>query len=297
MTYREPDVDEEIIARAALVLYRLTRDDKYKKYIFKNITSTTIEEKYTLGVKKLENLRSINPIDSMAPVIFKDDPDFDLILNKINSTAFRSIKLVLNNQDNSTQYTYRNAYYYDKDHPYYSSLGWGGFTGGNQLSRLGIALYLNDGTETGEILLQSISYFYDFELGCNHAGRTFTTGLGHHFPIHFVSQYNWWFNNKNIYDPIPGITLYTFFGGLEYDAFSMFFRIQHGRVSPNFNGIDVFNIPSFANLTKIPTEYTQIRNHLFEVIPFWRRMINLEGYSIRSSEYTVYETVVKMALC
>ena len=98
---------------------------------------------------------------------------------------------------------------------------------------------------------------------------------------------------------IGGLTanIYTFFGGLEYDAFSKYFRIQHEKVSPNFNGIDVFNIPSFANLTEIPKEYTQIRNHLFEVIPFWRRMINLEGYSIRSSEYTVYETVVKMALC
>ena len=178
LTYTEPDVEETFIARAALVLYRLTRDDKYKKYIFKNITSTKYDEKYTLGVRKLEDLRGMNPIDSMSIVIFKDDPDFDLILNKVNSTAFRSIKLILNNQENSTEYTYRNAYYYQKDHPYYSSLGWGGFTGGNQLSMLGIALYLNDGTEAGEVLLQSISYFYDFELGCNHVGRTFTTGLG-----------------------------------------------------------------------------------------------------------------------
>ena len=104
----------------------------------------------------------------MSVVIFKDDPDFDLFLNKLNSSAWRHINLVLNNQNNSTQYTYRNAYYYPKEHVYYSSLGWGGFTGGNQLSMLGICLYLNDGTEQGNKLLQSISYFYDYELGCNH---------------------------------------------------------------------------------------------------------------------------------
>ena len=46
----------------------------------------------------------------------------------------------------------------------------------------------------------------------------------------------------------------------------------------------------------IPKEYTEIRNHLWGVIPFWRRIVNLELYSIRSSEYTVYETIVKMAL-
>ena len=296
LTYREPDVEEEIISRAALVLYRLTKDEKYKKYIFKDINSTKIDDKYTKGVIKLEDLRGINPIDAMAVVIFKDDPDFDLFLNRLNSSAWRHINLVINNQNNASQYTYRNAYYYPKEHVYYSSLGWGGFTGGNQLSMLGICLYLNDGTEPGNKLLQSISYFYDFVSGCNHYGRTFTTGLGHHFPIHFVSHNNWWFNSKNIYDPIPGITLYTFFGGIEYDAFEKFYRIKHDKAGTNFNGIDIFNIPSFANLTEIPTEYTDIRNHLWHVIPFWRRIVNLELYSIRSSEFTVQETIVKMAL-
>ena len=33
LTYREPKVPEEIITTAALVLYKLTLDDKYKKYI------------------------------------------------------------------------------------------------------------------------------------------------------------------------------------------------------------------------------------------------------------------------
>ena len=145
----------------------------------------------------------------------------------------------INNQNNATQYTYRNAYYYTKDHVYYSSLGWGGFTGGNQLEMLGIGLFLNDGTEPGNIILQSISYFNDFELGCNHYGRTFTTGLGHHLPIHFVCGNNCWYNSKHLFDPIPGITLYTFFGGLEYDSISKFYRIQvDSDLTSAFYGID-----------------------------------------------------------
>ena len=103
LTYREPDVEETIIARAALVLYRLTREDKYKNYIFKNITSTKYDEKYTLGVKKLEDLRAFNPIDSMAVAIFKDDSDFDSFLNRLNSSAFRSINFILNYQENYTE--------------------------------------------------------------------------------------------------------------------------------------------------------------------------------------------------
>ena len=102
---------------------------------------------------------------------------------------------------------------------------------------------------------------------------------------------------KNIYDPIPGITLYTFFGGLEYDAFSKFFRIKSDRDdSCSFSGINIPVCPSFFNLTEDPIEYEVIRNHLWRYIPFWRRYINLESYSIRSSEYTVYETIVRMAL-
>ena len=63
-----------------------------------------------------------------------------------------------------------------------------------------------------------------------------------------------------------------------------------------FKGIDVPVCPSFFNLTEIPPNYTETRNHLWSAIPYWRRMVNIEGYSIKSSEYTVYETVVKMAL-
>ena len=297
LTYREPDVPEEMIARAALVLYRLTKNEKYKKYIFKNISSTKFDEKYTYGMTYLIQVRKMNPIDSFPAALFKDDTNFDLFLSNLNTTLWRSINIVINYQNNATQYTYRNAYYYPNDHVYYSSIGWGGFTGGNQLSMLAVGLYLNEGTEQGKKILQSISYFYDFVLGCNHAGRTFTTGLGHHFPIHFVSHNNWWFNSKKIFDPIPGITLYTFFGGIEYDAFNKFYKIQYDKNDKlSFKGIDVPMCPSFFNLTEIPGNYTATRNHLWTVIPFWRRMVNLEGYSIRSSEYTVYETVVRMAL-
>ena len=297
LTYREPDVEEHIISRAALVLYRLTKNEKYKKYIFKDISKTKLEDKYTYGAIYLREVRKINPIDAMPAVLFKDDSDFDLLLTAINTTLWNSIKLVINNQNNATQYTYRNANYYPKEHVYYSSLGWGLFTCGHQISMLGVALYLNEGTEPGNKVLQSISYFYDFELGCNHNGKSFTTGLGHHYPIHFVSNNNWWYNSKNIYDPIPGITLYAFFGGIEYEAFSKFYKIEYDKNDKiSFKGINVPVCPSYFNLTEIPNDYEKAKNHLWNYIPFWRRMVNIEDYSIRSSEYTVYETVVRMAL-
>jgi hypothetical protein len=297
LTYTEPDVPEEMIAKAALVLYRLTKKEKYKQYIFKNITSTKYEDKYTYGARYLKEVRKMFPINSLPVAIFKDDKDFDLLVTNLNKTIWNSLKLVINNQNNATQYTYRNAGYYQNGHPYYSSLGWGSYTSGNQLSMLGVALYINEGTETGNTVLQAISYFYDFELGCNHPGRTFTTNLGHSFPIHFVSNNNWWYNTKKIYDPIPGITLYAFTGQIEYDSFEKYYKIKCEKNDKiGFKGIDFPVSPSFVNLTEIPNKYEDTRNHLWGYIPFWRRSVNIEQYSIASSEYTVYETVVAMAL-
>ena len=229
--------------------------------------------------------------------IFKDDTDFDIFLQAVNTTIWDNINIVINYQNDSTQYTYRNAYYFDKDHAYYSSIAWGGFTGNPQISMLAVGLYLNEGTEPGNKILQSISYFYDFELGCNHNGKSYTTGLGHHFPIHVVSHVNWWYNSKNIYDPVPGITLYTFFGGIENDAFSKFYKIEYNKNDQvSFKGINVPVCPSYFNLTEIPKDSDTAKKHLLSYIPFWRRMVNIEDYSIKSSEYTVYETIVRMAL-
>lgn len=278
-------------------MYRITNSEKYKKYIFLNIESEKRDDKYTKGVLKLEDLRGINPIDAMPAVLFKDDPDFDVFLSWLNNSCWRHINIIINYQNNETEYTYRNAYYYDKTHPYYINMGWGAYTGGNQLSMLAIGLYLNQGKELEKKILQAISYFYDFELGCNHFGRTFTTGLGHHFPIHFVSHNNWWFNENDIYDPIPGITLYTFYGGIEYDSIYRFYQIYAERDDRyTFKGMSLPLCPSFFNLSEIPTEFKDIRNHLWKTIPFWRRSVNLEIYSIQSSEYTIHETIVKMAL-
>lgn len=164
-----------------MVLYRIENEEKYKKYIFLNITANKRNDKYTKGVLKLEDLRGINPIDAIPAVLFKDDPDFDLFLSWLNTSCMRHINIIINYQNNESEYTYRNAYYYGKSHPYYSNLGWGQYIGGNQLSMLAVGLYLNKGKEPEKKILQAISNFYDFSLGCNHFGRTFTTGLGHHF--------------------------------------------------------------------------------------------------------------------
>ena len=51
------------------------------------------------------------------------------------------------------------------------------------------------------------------------------------------------------------------------------------------------------NNTNFTIEYKDMRKLLYEKIPFWRRGSNLELLTVASSEYTVYETIVQMAMC
>ena len=59
--------------------------------------------------------------------------------------------------------------------------------------------------------------------------------------------------------------------------------------------------PFLANITlnndSFTIDYQNMRNLLLEKIPFWRRGSNLEQLTIASSEYTIYETMVQMAMC
>ena len=49
-------------------------------------------------------------------------------------------------------------------------------------------------------------------MGCDHLGRSFTTGLEQSYPLRLVSHPFWNMFSKKIYEPLPGITLYTFTG-------------------------------------------------------------------------------------
>ena len=233
-------------------------------------------------------------------VLYKNDERFSLVIKYLTGAIERTVNLILLYQENGNN-TYRNAYFFDKGHPFYASLSWGNFNGGPQLEYLVMACHLIP--EKKETFLQSISFYYDFSMGCNHLGKSFTTGLGHFYPLRFVSHPNWGFYSKKIYDPIPGITLYTFTGQIEMETINRVHRFSYeGR--KDFNNEEGYNYPIspyLANETlhnnNFSIDYQQMRRLLLEKIPFWRRGSNLEILTVASSEYTIYETIVQMAMC
>ena len=303
LTYIEPNVSDTTLTKAALVVYKLTSNEEETfPYIFNNISETKDENKrFYSGMRTLyKNLRNSGALDAFPLVLYKDDERFSLIIKSLKNTLERTINLILAYQENGNN-TYRNAYFYDKGHPYYASMGWGNFNGGPALEYLVMGCHLIP--EKRETLLQSISFYYDFSMGCNHLGRSFTTGLGQFYPVRLVSHPNWNLFSKKIYDPIPGITLYTFTGQIELETINRVHRFSYqGRQDfHNEEGYFYPLSPFLANITlnndSFTIDYQNMRNLLLEKIPFWRRGSNIEQLTIASSEYTIYETMVQMAMC
>ena len=303
LTYIEPPVYDVILTKAALVIYKLTGNEEDTfPYIFKNLSELKDENlRFNPGMTELyKKLRNLGALDAFPLVLYKDDERFSLIIKSLTLAIQRSVNLVLTYQENGNN-TYRNAYFFSTDHPYYASLGWGNFNGGPSLEYLVMACHLMP--ENKETFLQSISCYYDFSMGCNHLGRSFTTGLGISYPLRLVSHPNWDFFGKKIYDPTPGITLYTFTGQIEYETIVRVHLFQYGgrKDFGNEEGYYYPISPFLVNETlkndSQKFDYNYIRSILLEKIPFWRRGSNLEQLTIASSEFTVYETIVQMAMC
>ena len=301
LTYIEPPVHEVMLTKAALVIYKLTSNEADTfPYIFKNLSELKDENlRYYPGMTFLyKNLRDLWALDAFPMVLYKDDERFSLIIENLKKKIKTTVGYVLSFQEDGNN-TYRNAYFYYKDHPYYASMAWGNYAGGPALEYLVMACHLMP--ENKETYLQAISYYYDFSMGCNHLGRSITTGLGYFYPLRYVGNSNWDFYSKKVYDPIPGITLYSFTGQIEYETIMRVHLFQYaGR--KDFNNLDGYYYPIspfLANetLSNGKINYDEIRNLLLSKIPFWRRGSNLEQLTVASSEYTVYETIVQMAMC
>ena len=303
LTYIEPPASNVMLTKAALVIYKLTLNEEDTfPYIFKDLTETKNETlRFFPGMTYLyKNLRDLGALDAFPLVLYKDDERFSIIIKSLTEAIKRTVNMIWNYQENGNN-TYRNAYFYDRTHPYYASMAWGNFNGGPSLEYLVMGCHLMP--DKKEELLQAISFYYDFSMGCNHLGRSFTTGLGYSYPLRIVSHPNWDFFSKKIYDPIPGITQYTFTGQIEYETVVRVHLFQYaGRKDfGNLEGYYYPISPYLANETlkknNLSIGYNDMRDLLLEKIPFWRRGSNLEQLTIASSEFTIYETVVQMAMC
>jgi hypothetical protein len=164
LTYIEPPASDVMLTKAALVIYKLTGNEEDTfPYIFKDLSESKSESKrFNKGMIDLYfNLRDSGALDAFPLILYKDDDRFKLIIESLKGKIKNTVNMILSYQENGNN-TYRNAYFYDKGHPYYASMAWGNFNGGPSLEYLVMGCHLFP--EKKETLLQAISYYYDFSM-------------------------------------------------------------------------------------------------------------------------------------
>lgn len=99
-------------------------------------------------------------------------------------------------------------------------MSWGATDMTNYNRCLIVAYYLTQNSKYRDACIKN----FDFMLGANPMGMSWTTGLGEHYPIHIQHEVS---QHDGIDDPIPGITIYGITEGMYRDlvqyAYSEFF--------------------------------------------------------------------------
>jgi endoglucanase len=269
-----PDLDMDMVFKAALNLYELTKDDYYKVY---------------LSEKNFENL--------LAGLLYPRNPfflteilisgrDFFSFKEKYKQTIMAEAQKWRGYQE---KLAYRNLNF-PTNHPFFKTMSWGNAIPFKK-GRLFILAYRISGLYSyrdAALLLN------DWIHGCNPMGRSLTTGTGVNSPIRILSLPSY---SDNILPPLPGITPYTYTFFVAYKAYEMVYGLRYKpRPDHYFNGVTIDLMPNALSKGKMLDieETSQIMDKMY---PVWRRFANIERYSVEQNEFTVWETIGPCAAC
>ena len=193
---------------------------------------------------------------------------------------------------------YRQAWYYAPGHVFFTTLSWGNANGGPWMKFLMLVWYLSTTESEKQKYFNAVSVGYDYIHGCNHQGRTFTTGLGKMYPVKLLSHPTWYLQTLGIRDPVPGISLFTYTGSVEYEAI-------HKMLSVNLDSDRDFNFIGYMYPVEPYFNETLTENYTFSYgrekilayknIPIYHRYQNLEHLTVPTAEYTI-EVIAQMAM-
>ncbi len=281
ISYREPAaLPEEFLFKAAGNLYLLYNDPKYlaplegKLDDFKAVARKSSWNWSPFFLFELELFGDRLPAELTAVR--------DFMRESLLREADRRLKEIDGN------YPYRTSWYSPDDWRV-STMKWGTYHPLRRALHLLAAWVI-----TGEKRYLDAAYLCnDFHNGANPNGMTMTSGLGYCYPARFLDLTSY---ADGIGEFVPGITPYrdTYFAEVS-DA-----RLAHGlyidkRSSVGFKGLSQSMLPLSLTGGKPLTE-AENRTLLGNTWPIWRRWSNLEGYSVPSSEYTVWETIAPAAV-
>ncbi len=269
-----PTLPPEMVFKAALNLYELTRDKYYKKFL--------TEERFNVLMSKL--MYPLNPF--FLTEILSSGRDFFRFKKQYQSTVVQEADKWRRYQEGLA---YRNLNF-PTNHPYFTTLAWG-----NAIPFKKGRIFLIAYRITGLYAYRDAALLLnDWMNGCNPMGRSLTTGTGTNSPVRILSLPSY---ADGILPPLPGITPYTYTFVVAYKAFDMVFGLRYGpRPDHYFDGVTIDLMPDALSKGKMLSigETSDIMDKMY---PVWRRFANIERYAVPQNEFTVWETIGPSAAC
>jgi hypothetical protein len=172
--------------------------------------------------------------------------------------------------------------WYDLDHGYFGLMGWGQ-NGFKPILNLVAAWRLSGEDRFRDKALLAVNWMH----GGNPQGRVNTTGLGQNqiatlLHIHSLTD--------DIAEPVPGMTLFAYTGGIDYTARSRVWGLFYsGRDGFDFDSVSIAQLPPPWDDTEL-TE-GQISEIVYATVPLWRRFNLMENANVPQTEFTVHATI------
>ena len=263
-----PDLRPEMVFKAALNLYELSRDKYYKKFL--------TDERFNYLLTKI--MYPLNPF-FLTEILCSGRDLFNFKQQYSDKMVAEAEKW----QGYQSTLAYRNLNY-PPSNPYFATLAWGNAIPFKK-GRIFLIAYRISGLYSFK---NSALLLNDWLHGCNPMGRSFTTGTGKNCPVRILSLPSY---ADGILPPLPGITPYTFTFSVAYKAFDMVFGLRYKpRPYHYFNGVEIDLMPKALSKGKALTvrETSQIMDKMY---PVWRRFANIERYAVPQNEFTVWETI------
>ncbi len=276
-SYIEPDSPaRRLIAPAAAALFALTGEPRFAR----EITSENFEAHYA-WIRDDANDFAQN---CATEFLFDLDANFPEYATRMKSFILAKAGLWRSYQELQPYFEMT----WPPDHAFYTYVSWGvGHPERRGKAHIYAWLLTGDAKYRDSALLAM-----DNIAGCNAMGRCITTGLGKVSPVHHLDS---WLpraeHELKVYEPVPGITPYTFIGDLTGKATPYGFCLyKSARTDMNFAELTKNILPG-GLASSVPNARANVAVWLQAHWPLWRHVFEMEGWIVAQSEFTVSETV------
>ncbi len=266
--YKEPAVlDSFEVFHAASLLSLLTDSEEYTSYLTDDGFSDAMQWFYS----------SDRAYHYMYLSLFSDQFKKEWVQTYTDKVLYYAGKLLESQQE----LAYRTVNW-SIDHGYFQFMAWGRGLPYYKGRAILAAWYI-----TGEkTYYDSALLLVDWMSGANSQGRSLTTGIGEVSPVKVLSLPA---IADGIEEPFPGITPFTYTGGISYQAKKQVYMLSTDK--------DEYTVllPGLIGEDTSDDIYEELSDKLETLIPIYRRHTTIEHLIVDQNEFTVWETIAPAA--